>query len=97
MDSKRLLQRNRNVQSVLETKQAAEAHRLFQDIKKNLASNSFGNAMNAAPMTSGMESKSGSKMRARNDMGMDQGGRQDEGGLEGLEEQPFEPAFMTNE
>ena len=58
------MQRNRNVQSVLEIKPAAEAHKLFEDIKKNLASNSFGNVMNAAPMTSGMESKSGSKMRS---------------------------------
>eukprot|EP00607_Mallomonas_marina_P000178 CAMPEP_0182427950 /NCGR_PEP_ID=MMETSP1167-20130531/20913_1 /TAXON_ID=2988 /ORGANISM="Mallomonas Sp, Strain CCMP3275" /LENGTH=407 /DNA_ID=CAMNT_0024610557 /DNA_START=86 /DNA_END=1309 /DNA_ORIENTATION=- len=36
MDSKRLLQRNRNVQAVLESKQAVESHRVTQEIKKNL-------------------------------------------------------------
>ena len=39
LDSKRLLQRNRNVQSVLESKQAVESQRIFQDIKKNLLNN----------------------------------------------------------
>jgi len=37
LDSKRLMQRNRNVQSVLESKQAVESNRLFTDIRKNLA------------------------------------------------------------
>lgn len=36
VDSKRLLQRNRNVQAVLESKQSVESHRLNQEIKKNL-------------------------------------------------------------
>ncbi|KAJ1459013.1 hypothetical protein M885DRAFT_512169 [Pelagophyceae sp. CCMP2097] len=36
LDSKRLLQRNRNVQSVLESKQSAESNQVFMDIKKNL-------------------------------------------------------------
>mmetsp|Transcript_14604 Transcript_14604/g.22012 ORF Transcript_14604/g.22012 Transcript_14604/m.22012 type:complete len:355 (+) Transcript_14604:123-1187(+) len=36
LDSKRLLQRNRNVQAVLETKQNCESQRLFSDIKKNM-------------------------------------------------------------
>merc|ERR1712070_116679 len=36
LDSKRLLQRNRNVQAVLESKQAVESNRLFAEIKKNL-------------------------------------------------------------
>jgi hypothetical protein len=40
IDSKRLLQRNRNVQSVLESKQNLESQRLFSEIKKNLYSNS---------------------------------------------------------
>lgn len=35
-DSKRLLQRNRNVQAVLESKQSSEAMRLFTDIKRSL-------------------------------------------------------------
>ncbi|KAL7693040.1 putative EF-hand domain-containing protein [Plasmopara halstedii] len=37
LDSKRLMQRNRNVQSVLESKQVAEATRKMQDIKMSLA------------------------------------------------------------
>merc|ERR1712070_639188 len=37
LDSKRLLQRNRNVQAVLESKQAVESNRLFAEIKANLA------------------------------------------------------------
>lgn len=36
LDSKRLLQRNRNVQSVLESKQVAEATKKIQDIKMSL-------------------------------------------------------------
>jgi hypothetical protein len=39
LDTKRLLQRNRNVQQVLESKQAAEQQKLFQEIKKILYSN----------------------------------------------------------
>eukprot|EP00606_Chrysophyceae_sp_TOSAG23-5_P000024 GSChrysophyteH2.ASY1.ANO1.448.1 assembled CDS len=39
LDSKRLLQRNRNVQGVLESKQSLECQRLFDDIKKTLHSN----------------------------------------------------------
>lgn len=38
LDSKRLLQRNRNVQAVLESKQAAECQKLFAEIKKVLYS-----------------------------------------------------------
>jgi hypothetical protein len=36
LDSKRLLQRNRNVQSVLESKQSAESSATFMEIRKNL-------------------------------------------------------------
>lgn len=39
LDTKRLLQRNRNVQAVLESKQAQEAQKLFAEIKKTLYSN----------------------------------------------------------
>lgn len=39
LDTKRLLQRNRNVQAVLENKQAQEAQKLFAEIKKTLYSN----------------------------------------------------------
>lgn len=41
MDTKRLLQRNKNVQSVLENKQAQEENKLFAEIKKNLYSSSI--------------------------------------------------------
>merc|ERR1711991_1286565 len=37
LDSKRLLQRNRNVQAVLESKQSAEAVKVLAHIKTNLA------------------------------------------------------------
>ena len=36
LDCKRLLQRNRNVQAVLESKQAVESVKAFADIKKDL-------------------------------------------------------------
>lgn len=39
LDSKRLLQRNRNVQAVLESKQAMECQRLFDEIRKTLDTN----------------------------------------------------------
>lgn len=41
LDTKRLLQRNRNVQAVLESKQNAECQKLFAEIKKTLYSNSI--------------------------------------------------------
>jgi hypothetical protein len=41
LDTKRLLQRNRNVLAVLENKQAAECQKLFAEIKKVLYSNSI--------------------------------------------------------
>lgn len=41
MDSKRLMQRNRNVQGVLESKQAVESMKVFSEIKKNLSQTSF--------------------------------------------------------
>lgn len=40
-DSKRLLQRNRNVQAVLESKQAVETQKLFAEIKKQLLHSTF--------------------------------------------------------
>lgn len=36
LDSKRLLQRNRNVQAVLETKQNVESQKIFSEIKKTM-------------------------------------------------------------
>lgn len=42
LDSKRLMQRNRNVQAVLESKQAVESNRIFAEIRKNLTQATFG-------------------------------------------------------
>jgi hypothetical protein len=53
LDSKRLLQRNRNVQSVLETKQNCESQRLFSDIKKTMKTVSVLGASGGALGTSG--------------------------------------------
>mmetsp|Transcript_29107 Transcript_29107/g.65143 ORF Transcript_29107/g.65143 Transcript_29107/m.65143 type:complete len:340 (-) Transcript_29107:97-1116(-) len=41
LDSKRLMQRNRNVQAVLESKQGTESNRIFSEIRKNLTQTSF--------------------------------------------------------
>ena len=89
LDSKRLLQRNRNVQSVLESKQAAEAHRLFTDIKKNLASNSFG-SMNAAPQPS-QPVKIRDSRQSTAQPSAEQQGEQDEKDI------AFQPSFMTSD
>ena len=43
LDSKRLMQRNRNVQAVLESKQAVESNRIFAEIRKNLTQATFSN------------------------------------------------------
>jgi len=58
VDCKRLLQRNRNVQAVLESKQAAETHRLTQVIKRGL----FTNSGSIVPSASGGLSTKGSVM-----------------------------------
>lgn len=58
VDSKRLLQRNRNVQSVLESKQTVETHKLSQEIKRGL----FTNSGNALPGMSGGVSAKNSVM-----------------------------------
>lgn len=63
LDSKRLLQRNRNVQAVLESKQAVESNRLFAEIKKNL----YYSNLEAAPMgaSGGQKSSSTRKKKTR--------------------------------
>jgi len=58
LDSKRLLQRNRNVQAVLESKQNAESQRVFNDIKKALQSNSYSYS-SAGPQTNQQPAGSG--------------------------------------
>jgi hypothetical protein len=49
LDSKRLLQRNKNVQSVLEMKQNTESQRLIGDIKKTMKTISAVNMSNTGP------------------------------------------------
>jgi hypothetical protein len=56
LDSKRLMQRNRNVQAVLESKQAVESNRVFTEIRKNLTQSSFRNQIEG---TGGMPSSPG--------------------------------------
>ena len=50
LDSKRLLQRNRNVQAVLESKQNCESQRLFSDIKKNMRTVTMAGGAGASQM-----------------------------------------------
>lgn len=59
LDSKRLLQRNRNVQAVLETKQNVESQKLFSDIKKNMKTITTAGLGNSHGSTS---DKSGSRV-----------------------------------
>ena len=77
------------MQSVLESKQAAEAHRLFTDIKKNLASNSFG-SMNAAPQPS-QPVKIRDSRQSTAQPSAEQQGEQDEKDI------AFQPSFMTSD
>ena len=57
LDSKRLLQRNRNVQAVLESKQAAESQALFHDIKRNLFQSLHGDQDQVPPPRGGSSSQ----------------------------------------
>ena len=63
-DSKRLLQRNKNVQSALESKHSLETQRQFDAIKKNLQQMS-GDAVNTKARSSG----GGSNSSAANSLG----------------------------
>lgn len=65
LDSKRLLQRNRNVQAVLESKQNAESQRVFNDIKKALQSNSYSYS-SAGPQTNQQPAGSGVNVAKKN-------------------------------
>lgn len=61
-DSNRLLQRNRNVQTVLESKQSVESQRIFLDIKKNLVSSTglaAGGGMGSGSYSNAFMSSSG--------------------------------------
>lgn len=107
LDSKRLLQRNRNVQSVLETKQAEEARKLFKEIKIGLMPDSFlrgtaGSATpGAKPTQTGKRGKKGAMSeRASAEPSMLPPIGQEmmaEAAEEDMENMPFAPAFMANE
>jgi len=73
LDSKRLLQRNRNVQAVLETKQNLETQKLFTDIKKTLQNNG------QAPQTKRLGRSRSSPMASQ--QMSESGGRNTGGGL----------------
>jgi len=68
LDSKRLLQRNRNVQAVLESKQAVESNRLNADIHKALFQTP-GLAQKAEVATKTRRRKQKAKQRAQEDDG----------------------------
>ena len=53
LDSKRLMQRNRNVQGVLESKQAVESMKVFTEIKKNLSQTAFRAQIGEPPLDEG--------------------------------------------
>jgi hypothetical protein len=72
LDSKRLLQRNRNVQAVLESKQSAETQRLFTEIKKSLMNNSMPTQQSMAA-GSGMAVAKTKKSNGSNDYNPDYG------------------------
>merc|ERR1711871_850866 len=98
LDSKRLLQRNRNVQAVLESKQAVESNRLFAEIKKNLY---YSNLEVAPPMgaSGGQKSSSTRKKKTRSRQADDE----PLDGVDGGEEMPHFPSsapdmtFLTSD
>ena len=65
LDSKRLLQRNRNVQAVLETKQNLETQKLYIEIKKSLQGSGFMNPNPNPNASTKQMKKSGSSNRNR--------------------------------
>ena len=83
LDSKRLLQRNRNVQSVLESKQTVESQRLFENIKKSLlqtslqqagaASAGVGGVRTSSPAVSSKQRSSMGNQKTRDSSGAGQG------------------------
>lgn len=61
IDTKRLLQRNRNVQNVLDTKQKAEAQKLFAEINKKLFSSAI--LLGDDPQTSSSKSSTSKSLK----------------------------------
>lgn len=66
LDSKRLLQRNRNVQAVLETKQNVESQKLFSEIKKNMKHISTAGVNSSTHGNTSMSAKSNSQTHGTN-------------------------------
>ncbi len=107
LDSKRLLQRNRNVQQVLEQKQADESRKLFADIEKSLRTGSFINGPQNSVTPGATTGKKSKKKPGRLTplvdqtptlprepmIGMDDGPMQPEVDIENT---PFQPPFMEN-
>ena len=108
LDSKRLLQRNRNVQQVLEQKQADESRKLFADIEKSLRTGSFINGPQNSITPGATTAKKGKKNKPARltplvdqtptlprepMMGIDDGPMQPEVDIENT---PFQPPFMES-
>jgi hypothetical protein len=76
LDSKRLLQRNRNVQTVLESKQNFESQRLFDNIKKALQQNAItaSNIANPGAASSSGLSPTGRGAKSRENTSAGRGG-----------------------
>jgi hypothetical protein len=76
LDSKRLLQRNRNVQTVLESKQNFESQRLFDNIKKALQQNAItaSNVANPGAASSSGLSPTGRGAKSRENTSAGRGG-----------------------
>ena len=101
IDSKRLLQRNRNVQAVLESKQAVESHRLNNEIKKNLFNTaSFtGGGSSTVPPSSNRNVSTNPAPTKRNYRSPGQKDSSDisrdlDGESSALENSEFDPPFM---
>jgi hypothetical protein len=106
LDSKRLLQRNRNVQAVLESKQGEETRKTFADIKKSLMTQAFLNgpvgSANIGKDTRGKKTRAPLTETTQSSMlppiGQEMMAEEDEGPEdEDMEKVPFQPAFMGNE
>lgn len=65
LDSKRLLQRNKNVQSVLEMKQNSESQRLIGEIKKTMKNISTVQYGHTGPLGASGGSLGGSQMSSK--------------------------------
>jgi hypothetical protein len=104
LDSKRLLQRNKNVQAVLESKQSVESQRLYAQIKKQLNTPAF--IQGSATMGYSQQSKgdigqlgngAGGEAYYGQDQDQEQNMMYDEKEAYEGDEGAFEPSFLQGE